>query len=634
MKNVKQQSKTQFDLKKDNFISFPEIRRPGKEDDFKKSGSNSNYYKIVEKLSSDDSHFGLSYLADKYQAGVKKGKVFIKTPRISTGLPTSEIQRHLGLIFQSFTAEHLHKDVIKRLNKKKKVAAVTYDIGFYRVSNKSHDNIIVPYLVQEFIGQDSLEKYFGKDEDNCEHGKFTGIKDPAKWFELAESLIQIVRRVHNNQIIHGEIEPKNFLVKPDKNNVLQPILVDFGKSFLLDVSLAHSETTRSGNAFVAPECRHQRDAYSATADIYSLGGVLFYLSTGSKPPDIEEWGKSAISPSKKWNEFNNEDVENWKNHIHDKFKENKGLMKKHEGIVKIIDKCLRPLPEDRYASADKLLQALDSVRYEQSSREKDPQGLLKSMVSNDLPDMKNWDPLFKTITCGKIELLKKEIADMANNHFEIYGEREDLIDSLVKYISVLTVGDFYVTVTVPEYWTKDNLGVNGRFLTVNKDLVRAGVHIRRLFLVSEEDLAEKTESLKILQAHFQAYKDLGKLGISQPIFKFENQSGKTFESSNSQSEGTMYVGLLRFPTREELKEYQRTTSHVAIWKRKDASKTMSIIFSSRPKFDQGKVKGSQIVKVRFRQQEIGTEYETMVGMFENPTIESLAAIFESDSKNP
>ena len=610
-------------LKKGSYIAFPEILEPRNAKSFNGSPGNSVCYEIEEVLSSEDS-FGISYRASEHKGRKKTGRtVFIKTPRISTDLPTSEIQRHLGIIFQSFNTEYLHKKVIRRLNRSKRIAAETYDIGFYKVSDRGADEIVVPYLVQEFIEQDSLVNFFNGTKKYHLDGKFVGIQDPVEWFQLAERIIHIVRRVHNNQIIHGEIEPKNFLISIIKGS-LHPVLVDFGKSFLLDVSLARSAMGRSGNSYVAPECRNLRDAYSTTADIYALGGVLFYLSTGEHPPDIEEWSREVFAPGKKWNEIIGEDVELWKDYIHSFFKRNDKLMHTNEGIVKIIDKCLRPLPVDRYASADKLLQALDSVNY-QKIRSNNPgdggEDLEKSLrqLSDNVPNTRKWDPLFKNIISDKVALLKKEMADMARGHFEIYGEREDLIDSLVKYISVLSQDDTYITVTVPDYWTKDNLGVNGRFLTVNKDLVRSGVHIRRLFLVSDEDLEESSAAMKILRAHHQAQVDLGKSGIAQPTFDEEIKTGH----------GTMYVGICKFPTRDELKEYQKASSHVAIWHRKETNQMISIIFSSRPIFEKGKIVGSQIVKVRFRQQRSPIEYEIMKSMFDSAgrTIEPIASLF-------
>ena len=627
---LKKQAKVNpFELREGTFVAFPEINVASESLRMARRDKNAKAYKIAEKLSKDHS-FGISYRAEEYIGGKKSGKlVFIKTPRISSDLPLSEVQRHLGIIFQSFTTEYLHKKIIKKLNKDKQIAAKTFDIGFYKATEEGgsikrggeRDELIVPYLIQEFIQHDSLDKYYSTIGGHTT--KFVGIQDPEQWFKIAEKLINIVRRVHNNQIIHGEIEPKNFLIKVKRSGEPDPILVDFGKSFLLDVSLARTATERAGSSYVAPECRNKRDAYSNTADIYALGGVLFFLSTGEAPPDIEKWASEILGKDRKWSDIHGDEEEKWKDEIHRLFSYNTGLMKNHESIVKIIDKCLRPKPVNRYASAQKLLQALNSVNYAGESKNAQRKAAADRMEQY-LPLTKKLDPLFKIIISDKLELMEKDVADMGKGHFEIYGEREDLIDTLVKYISVLESGDTYITVTIPDYWTKDNLGINGRFLTVNKDLVRSGVHIRRLFLVSQEDFEENSPSFRILKAHYAAYTNLGKHGAPQP----------TFDSDIKEAHGTMFVGICKFATREELREYQQASSHVAIWHRKAPQKMMSIIFSSRPDFDaQGKQIGSQIVQVRFRLEENKTQYEIMKSMFEKnvQSIHTLHDKFEAKS---
>gem|GEM_PF-5647030 len=238
----------------------------------------------------------------------------------------------------------------------------------------------------------------------------------------------------------------------------------------------------------------------------------------------------------------------------------------------------------------------------------------KNSTGND-----GFDNLFANILSDKLELLTKEMEDMDRNHFEIYGEREELIDTLIKYMGTLGSSDLYMTVTVPDYWTADNLGINGRFLTVNKDLVKNGVFVNRLFLLSPQDLEQGSPASRVLAAHLKAWEDLDESQrATAPDFPKVFPSG----SSDERVTGRMYVGFLEFESKAKLKQFQKQANHVAIWKQHEHKRQMSITFESQPIYEQvnGNLTevGSKIVKVRFRRFEDPDEFDILSGMFVGP----------------
>jgi serine/threonine protein kinase len=83
--------------------------------------------------------------------------------------------------------------------------------------------------------------------------------------------------LHEHGIAHRDIKPENILLDSDLN----PKIADFG---LCHISDGHSLTTRCGTAqFVAPEILKGHEYNAMSVDVWSLGVVLYTLTTGSLP---------------------------------------------------------------------------------------------------------------------------------------------------------------------------------------------------------------------------------------------------------------------------------------------------------------------------------------------------------------
>ena len=140
-----------------------------------------------------------------------------------------------------------------------------------------------PYLVLEFISGGSLagnKRIAGATTED----KLTFFRD----------LVDAVVYCHENQVLHRDIKPANVLIGDQGI----PMLTDFGiaKKMVAD-TLDNFKNTATGAvlgtpAYMSPElARGEHSEVDVGTDIYSLGGVLFYLMCGAPPhtgADLEE----------------------------------------------------------------------------------------------------------------------------------------------------------------------------------------------------------------------------------------------------------------------------------------------------------------------------------------------------------
>ncbi|MBW1596330.1 DUF4328 domain-containing protein [Streptomyces sp. JJ38] len=105
---------------------------------------------------------------------------------------------------------------------------------------------------------------------------------------LAAGLARALRAVHAAGLVHRDVKPSNILL-----TVEGPRLIDFGVARLVDVS-TDGGLTRTGASvgspgYMSPEQVLGR-SLSAASDIFGLGGVLVFATTGELPFPVEDTG--------------------------------------------------------------------------------------------------------------------------------------------------------------------------------------------------------------------------------------------------------------------------------------------------------------------------------------------------------
>lgn len=160
--------------------------------------------------------------------------------------------------------------------------------GIVQVKNLIKKNHTA-YMVMEFVDGRTLAQYIEEYRD-IHGGKGLTVYEIQK---LMLPLLKAVHMIHEQEIIHRDINPQNILL----NSKGELILIDFGIAKEEPVG-TKSSVIFNGNgekgAYTAPEIYYQK-GQGSWSDIYSLCGVLYYMATGQEPaPSVSENERALI----------------------------------------------------------------------------------------------------------------------------------------------------------------------------------------------------------------------------------------------------------------------------------------------------------------------------------------------------
>lgn len=154
----------------------------------------------------------------------------------------------------------------------------------------------IPYIVMPLISGGSLEHKLTKE------GPMTLTQVLAFGLQVAEGLVA----AHRQGIVHRDIKPANLLLDEGGFRVM---LTDFGLARALDdATLTASGMVAGTPQYMSPEQATGRNIDHRT-DIYSLGAVLYALTTGHPPITgsstldvLRKLGDQSPRPIAEWNE--------------------------------------------------------------------------------------------------------------------------------------------------------------------------------------------------------------------------------------------------------------------------------------------------------------------------------------------
>ena len=183
------------------------------------------------------------------------------------------------------------------------------------------------YYAMEYISGQSLDSVIIKAPHHC--------LDAATALGYTQQLGSALSFMHSKGMLHLDVKPANAMVKDDGTVVL----IDFGlsKQYAANGEPESSTKVGAGTPGYAPlEQASYREGkgFPTMMDVYALGGTLYKMLTGQRPPEASEI-------------------------LNDGFPI--GEMKQHgvpPQVAACVKKAMAPLKKDRYKTIDQLLNAL------------------------------------------------------------------------------------------------------------------------------------------------------------------------------------------------------------------------------------------------------------------------------------
>lgn len=442
-------------------------------------------YKLLKSLGAGGK--GLAFTAEQH-GGARDGMiVVVKIPNINVKDYTEDqVRDRIDRLRKTYESE---LEPSKDLRGLPGVAAIEdMGVAWWLIQHRHKFNATLPFAVFEYIPGENLDDWCVRKHGT--NGVFTGIKEPEVWFRLTKQLLSIMQTVHHQRVIHGDLWPENIRIN-DAENIT---VIDFGECWKIDTARDHDPDFASSrrHSYLAPERLrsefNQRRKWYTPADIYSIGGVLFYLATGQSPPtplangelrknrDIKEEIIQALSGS-------------------DKTPGNPDLYRACPGVADIISICMHPRAEDRVSRISPILDTVDLFS-PQSIDHPNPSNTLSlidkeiSALADTVKTLKSRSsavhPVFQRLVLSRVQQLRDEVAPLASNLFVLEGDRETHINGLVTCLDTLRDDDQILAVTSSQFWKPGNFGPYGRLLTKLITIVDRGVKVSWIVLTHSE----------------------------------------------------------------------------------------------------------------------------------------------------
>ena len=148
-----------------------------------------------------------------------------------------------------------------------------------------HPNIVTMHNVGLLNGQAYLCMEYIDGETLAERVKSGGPLPSRDAAKMVAAIARGVQHAHEQGVLHRDLKPSNILLMQSEASQPEPKITDFGLAKQLDSveSLTRTGLIVGTPSYMAPEQATSRRDVTASADIYSLGAILYELLTGRPP---------------------------------------------------------------------------------------------------------------------------------------------------------------------------------------------------------------------------------------------------------------------------------------------------------------------------------------------------------------
>ena len=157
----------------------------------------------------------------------------------------------------------------KRFAREAKAAAAVLHPNVIAIHSVSNDESL-PYLVMPYVRGTSLQKRLDKE----------GPLSLQEILRIGSQIAAGLAAAHAQGLVHRDIKPANILLE---DGVERVTITDFGLARAVDdATITHSGVIAGTPQFMSPE-QARGEAVDGRSDLFSLGSVLYAISTGRPP---------------------------------------------------------------------------------------------------------------------------------------------------------------------------------------------------------------------------------------------------------------------------------------------------------------------------------------------------------------
>ncbi len=174
--------------------------------------------------------------------------------------------------------------------------------------------------------------------------KTEGPLSPENALKIAEPILDALQHAHDHGLVHRDVKPDNIFLESVTG---RPLLVDFGIVKYLDgpAHLTESGFIVGTPLYMSPEQALGSRSVDARSDLYGMGAVIFQMLTGAPPfpgTDSQEIVGRHISDPLPSASLSRDDIPAW--------------------LSEIVLRCMAKHPDDRFATAQTMLDAIRTGR--------------------------------------------------------------------------------------------------------------------------------------------------------------------------------------------------------------------------------------------------------------------------------